>query len=693
MNEQKEKMLVKYKLQGSGQEAEYSCERSLDLILSPGCYIVEIDHTATDVGLPFEFCGSEHYIVGSLVVTDNGTKGAKQNNRLTGQALVVTLQGSTETKIYIRTFANGEWGEWRSLAFTGMYDKISTTDELLASVEELVSRTNTIHDEQEKGNERTKSIEEKVDIIMGKVLNATGYINKNGIKKDNENYRCSDYHFITCKSDIVVKKGYAGESSLLLAFYDKDKNFISGINNASEIHIPAEEIPENAVYVRFSSMLPVDDIVISFTDIVEALEWAETAKQIKTLAYDVSNNLADVFVKDLPLSVAGFYNTEGYSSSSENARKTELITIAPYKRLVYRTSISATAAAVCFFDEAKNCIPELSIAGTSTLSGGIIDLTQQAYQKAKYVSVSYYDVKKLYTGFIARLYNDDALELRLEKVEKVNAIMPITRNLNILIFGDSITSCSSITTNEYAQTTAYYLLENSNSYMNDNNEAIKYSMWPYLITKYLPCADVRNYAMPGASYKEQTRESGYDRQNLSYQIQLALNDKSNPYGVFPTIGEFIPDVIIFALGTNDGSPNDTYDSAMEKTVMSADGQRFDIDATLANLNLVNTCEAIRFAFIKIKRAFPQSLCFCVLPIQRASCEQPGINDALRKMANRYSMKVIDGYSELGIVRDLEVCNGLGENLKDGLHPNEKGQLLFTRMIVNAIKNNWFDLAI
>ena len=69
MDEQKEKMLVKYKLQGSGQEAEYSCERSLDLILSPGCYIVEIDHTATDVGLPFEFCGSEHYIVGTLIVT------------------------------------------------------------------------------------------------------------------------------------------------------------------------------------------------------------------------------------------------------------------------------------------------------------------------------------------------------------------------------------------------------------------------------------------------------------------------------------------------------------------------------------------------------------------------------------------------------------------------------------------------
>lgn len=138
MNKQNAQMPVKYKLQGAGQETDFYWERSLDLILSPGCYMVEIEHAAANVGLPFEFCGQEHYIVGNLVVTDNGTKGVKQNNRLTGQALVVTLQGTTETKIYTRTIANGEWGEWRSFAYTGMYDNISTTDELLASVEELI---------------------------------------------------------------------------------------------------------------------------------------------------------------------------------------------------------------------------------------------------------------------------------------------------------------------------------------------------------------------------------------------------------------------------------------------------------------------------------------------------------------------------------------------------------------------------
>ena len=139
MSKKTKQLSVKYKLQGIANHGDYLCERSLDLIQSPGCYAVEIEHTEADVGLPFEFCGQGHYIVGTLIVTDNGTKGTTQYNRLTGQALVATLQNSLETKIYVRTNSNGKWSEWRSLAYTGMYDNISTTDELLASMEAVMS--------------------------------------------------------------------------------------------------------------------------------------------------------------------------------------------------------------------------------------------------------------------------------------------------------------------------------------------------------------------------------------------------------------------------------------------------------------------------------------------------------------------------------------------------------------------------
>lgn len=151
MKKKRKKLPVKYKLQGTSNASDYLWERSLDLILSPGCYAVEIEHTGSDVGLPFDFCGQKHYIAATLIVTDNGTRGRVQKNRLTGQVLVVTLQNSLETKIFARTHADGVWSQWRSLALTGMYNNISTTEELLATVDSLVNE-----------NTRAKEVEECV---------------------------------------------------------------------------------------------------------------------------------------------------------------------------------------------------------------------------------------------------------------------------------------------------------------------------------------------------------------------------------------------------------------------------------------------------------------------------------------------------------------------------------------------------
>ena len=151
MKKKRKQLPVKYKLQGTSNASDYLWERSLDLILSPGCYAVEIEHTGSDVGLPFDFCGQKHYIAATLIVTDNGTRGRVQKNRLTGQVLVVTLQNSLETKIFARTHADGVWSQWRSLALTGMYNNISTTDELLATVDSLVNE-----------NTRAKEVEESV---------------------------------------------------------------------------------------------------------------------------------------------------------------------------------------------------------------------------------------------------------------------------------------------------------------------------------------------------------------------------------------------------------------------------------------------------------------------------------------------------------------------------------------------------
>lgn len=134
-------MSVRYRSLADGADAALKCESSLDKILSHGNYAVEIDHTATQAGLPVEYCGSKHYIVGTLVVTDCGTMQSAQDNRVIGQVLIITLRDERETKIFTRTLASGEWSPWRTMAQTGMYDKIANDDELYATVTSLVSTT------------------------------------------------------------------------------------------------------------------------------------------------------------------------------------------------------------------------------------------------------------------------------------------------------------------------------------------------------------------------------------------------------------------------------------------------------------------------------------------------------------------------------------------------------------------------
>ena len=134
-------MAVRYRSLADGDGIAFKWESSLDKILTAGNYAVEIEHYGADVGLPIEGCGTEHSIVGTLVVTDSGALDNKQGDRVMGQVLTFTLRESKETSIYTRTYAGGEWGEWCSLARTGMYDEITNADALYSTVTTLAGAT------------------------------------------------------------------------------------------------------------------------------------------------------------------------------------------------------------------------------------------------------------------------------------------------------------------------------------------------------------------------------------------------------------------------------------------------------------------------------------------------------------------------------------------------------------------------
>lgn len=61
------------------------------------------------------------------------------------------------------------------------------------------------------------------------------------------------------------------------------------------------------------------------------------------------------------------------------------------------------------------------------------------------------------------------------------------------------------------------------------------------------------------------------------------------------------------------------------------------------------------------------------------------------MAHYEGCIVLDG-AECGITPENNVNSGLGATLKDGLHPNDKGQQLMARQIIKCIESHYLDLS-
>lgn len=219
MSKQTKRMPVRYKTVSGNSSSDFKWERSLDLIFSPGCFTVEIDHTDENIGLPLEFCSSEHYIVGTLVVTDSGTNGAIQENRVRGQILMFTARKNKETQIYVRTFADGEWGMWKSFMQMGAYNEIATTEELVASVRKLLSDfdilQNSITNHQRLleinnnplGLSTTFGIEEFIAVYL-----QDGEPHKIGIRQITKDSGCVAIYDATMGKAITVEPGVAGSN-------------------------------------------------------------------------------------------------------------------------------------------------------------------------------------------------------------------------------------------------------------------------------------------------------------------------------------------------------------------------------------------------------------------------------------------------------------------------------------------------
>lgn len=397
----------------------------------------------------------------------------------------------------------------------------------------------------------------------------------------------------------------------------------------------------------------------------------------------VAENSEQIRYYDIPLIDSGFVTStpEGVLAVTDNAKNSGHVKIENITRIRGRVYVGSTAYAIAFYDKDGKFLKDISllaVAGKNTEFD--VDVTAPEYAEAHTFIVSFYGAVKGYESYYCIAYSDGSLSAN---VNLDNYICGSQQGINLLIFGDSITDNANIV--EGADGTTSY--ENKRYAL--QYAGVYYNLWPGMIADYIKCTDLRNYALSGASYCDKQRTSGKERQNLSHQITLAIKDIP-PRGVFPSTGDFRPDIIIFALGVNDAKPTDTYAEAMSKTVLDANGD-YAIDATLANLDCAKFNQAARSAFMRVKMQWPNARMLCLLPAQNTSREQveEGVNNDLAKMAKRYGCEILD-MSQCGIVRDFEKKSAAGTLLKDGLHPTPEGQNLYAKVIVAKVKSMIFN---
>ncbi|MBO7512579.1 MAG: hypothetical protein J6T54_06380 [Fibrobacter sp.] len=367
----------------------------------------------------------------------------------------------------------------------------------------------------------------------------------------------------------------------------------------------------------------------------------------------------DIKYYDVTFTDGGYISAfSGNYAAATNAHCSDYIRVSPGDKFYLKSTLTTSGARVACYDFWKNYLPSSSLITDGDYSGVF-----EVPSGVSYIRFSSYGSNE-YGAQNIPAYDFSAIQKNSD--------------MNVLVFGDSITEDFFFTINSSGETTAV-------SGKSSNH------MWSYYTDKNLKFKELRNYAKAGASYKDDVDIGNWSRLSIAEQVLIAINDKDNPQNVWSE-ENFVPDVIIFSAGTNDGIPNDTPESALAKIVYDEDGS-VNTTSTLAALDRSKFCEAVMWSMLKIRNEFPYALGLCVLPIQRCANDVPfgNVNAYLTTMARRYGFIPVDGISECGIIKDNNKKSAAGDTLSDGLHPNTYGAKMMARMMTQAIDRYFYPV--
>lgn len=225
------------------------------------------------------------------------------------------------------------------------------------------------------------------------------------------------------------------------------------------------------------------------------------------------------------------------------------------------------------------------------------------------------------------------------------------------------------------------------------------SGWAYKICKELEFGDLYNGALGGAVWGKRIRETATGKQiETQNYLDPDFAGISNGYSLAPHDQEVqkrinncaivhiqkylsqkdtvpVPDYIILSYGTNDVLGKDEKDP------------EYILDKEeLEEADLISIAGAVRWSVETLRTEFPEANIYIVLPLQSKSTERNRNNlkkiEIIKKVCDNLSVTYFDCFAESGITQENEL-----QFLRDGLHPNEEGNLKHTAYIIKKLKEH------
>lgn len=186
----------------------------------------------------------------------------------------------------------------------------------------------------------------------------------------------------------------------------------------------------------------------------------------------------------------------------------------------------------------------------------------------------------------------------------------------------------------------------------------------------------------GSTTNPPSAESAQKIANNCAPVHIQKFIKEVEDGTYPT-----PNVFCFSFGTNDDLPTDEQvQEALDCTDYPTEEMQY------------NMAGGLRYVLQKIHETYPDCKIYVCLPIQRSWKKYKEIAwetkskskmqkrcEIIRKIAEDFSVEVIDMWAKSGIVGALEAASGAGPYLQDGLHPNQAGEKLMGKCAANYIR--------